>query len=127
MTTKQGTDLRVGEVAVILAVGGGIRSGIAGVLAGLDHLGGDGGADAGGEDVLGLVLAGHHGLDVGQRFLQLADGGDLLADVGIDAGEVVGGLRHFHGGGLAQLRNEGVHVGLGLGKHLIRASENSVK
>ena len=121
----QGTHLGIGEVAVV--VGAGIGIGVAGILAGLDHLGGDGGANAGGEDVLGLILAGHHGLHVGQGVAQLAQGGDLLAQIGVNAGQVVGRVRHLHGSGLAQLGNDGVDLCLRLGKHLVGASEYSVK
>ena len=84
-------------------------------------------ANAGGEDVLGLILTGHHGLHVGQGVAQLAQGGDLLAQIGVNAGQVVGRVRHLHGSGLAQLGNDGVDLCLRLGKHLVGASEYSVK
>src|SRR5699024_1461564 len=80
----QFTDLGVGEVAVVM--GALIGGGRAGVLAGLDHLGGDGGAHAGGVDGVGAGRPAHHGLAVLTGGLDVAHGGDLLADVGRDAG-----------------------------------------
>ena len=121
----QGTHFGVGKVAVI--VGALVGGGVAGILAGLDHLGGDGGAYAGGEDVLGLMLAGHHGLHVGERVPQLAQRGDLLAQIGVNAGQVVGRVRHLHGSGLAQFGDDGVDLCLRFGKHLVGASEYSIK
>ena len=104
-----------------------IGGGGAGILAGLDHLGGDGGADAGGEDGVGPGLPEHHGLDVGEGSLELPDGGDLLADVGIDTGQIVSGAGHGEGSVSAQLGDKLVDVGLGLGEHLVRAAEYAFK
>ena len=113
------------EVAVV----GGALIGrfAAGVLAGLDDLRGDRGGDAGGEDRGGAVLAGHQGADVGHRGLELAEVGHLLAQISIDAGKIICGRGHCHGGALAQLGNDGVQFLLGLGEHFVGAAEYTFK
>ena len=119
------TNFRVGEVAVV--VGAFVRSVGLDVLTGFDHLRGDGGADAGLEDGVGARLAQHHGLHIGQRVLQLTDVGDLLADVGIDAGEEVGGGGHGQRGVAANFCSDLVDFFFGLGEHLVGAVEDSFK
>ena len=119
------THFRVGEVAVV--VGALIRGLGLDVLAGLDHLGGDGGADAGLEDGVRARLAEHHGLHVGQRILQLAGRGDLLADVGIDTGAEISGGGKRQGSVAADFSHDLVNFFLGLGEHLVRAVEDAFK
>ena len=119
------TDFCVGEVAVV--VGAFVRSVGLDVLARLDHLRGDGGADAGLEDGVGARLAEHHGLHIGQRVLQFADVRDLLADVGIDTGQEVGGGGHGQRGVAANLCNDLVDFFFGLREHLVGAVEDSFK
>ena len=119
------TDFRVGEMAVI--VGAFVRRFGLDVLACLDHLRGDGGADAGLEDGVGARLAEHHGLHIGQRVLQFADVRDLLADVGIDTGQEVGGGGHGQRGVAANLCNDLVDFFFGLREHLVGAVEDSFK
>ena len=121
----QGTHLGVGEVAVVDGALIGVLA--AGILAGLDDLGGDGGADAGGEDVLGLVVARHHRAHSGEGGLQLAQGGDLDAEVRVETRQIVGGVGQLHGCVFTQLGNHGVDVGFRLEIHLVGASEYSVK
>ena len=72
-------------------------------------------------------LAEHHGLHVGQRVLQLADGGDLLADVGIDTGQAVSGRGHGQGSVAADFSSDLVNFFFGLGEHLVRAVEDAFK
>ena len=119
------THFRVGEVAVILRslVGGGG----AGVFAGFDHFRAARGGDAGIEDGLGAILAAHHGAQLAQRFLQLAQLGDLLAQIGVDAGQEVSGVGHGHRGVLAQFGDGGVQLGFRFEVHLIGATEYSIK
>ena len=119
------THFRVGEVAVV--VGALVRGLGLDVLAGLDHLGGDGGADAGLEDGVRARLAEHHGLHVGQRILQLAGRGDLLADVGIDTGAEISGGGKRQGSVAADFSHDLVNFFLGLGEHLVRAVEDAFK
>ena len=97
------------------------------VLARLDHLRGDGGADAGLEDGVGARLAEHHGLDVGQSILQLAGRSDLFADIGIDAGAEIRGGGKRQRSVAADFSHDLVHFFLGLGEHLVRAVEDAVK
>ena len=119
------TDLCVGEMAVI------VRALVRGlgldIFAGFDHFSGDGGADAGLEDGVGARLTQHHGLDVGQSILQLAGRGDLLADVGIDAGAEIRGGGKRQRSVAADFSHDLVHFFLGLGEHLVRAVEDAVK
>ena len=119
------TDFRVGEVAVI------VRALIRGlgldIFAGLDHISGDGGADAGLEDGVGARFAEHHGLDIGQSVLQLAGRGDLLADVGIDTGAEISGGGKRQGSVAADFSHDLVNFFLGLGEHLVRAVEDAFK
>ena len=117
--------LGVGEVAVVL--GALIGGGGAGVLGRLDDLGRHGGGHAGIEDALGAVVPGHHRADGGQRGLQLAQGGDLLAQVGVDASQEIGGVGHRHGGVLAQLGDDLVQLFLRLEVHFIGATEYGLK
>ena len=119
------TDFCVGEVAVI------VRALIRGlgldIFAGLDHLSGDGGADAGLEDRVGARLAEHHGLHVGQSILQFAGRSDLFADIGIDAGAEIRGGGKRQRSVAADFSHDLVHFFLGLGEHLVRAVEDAVK
>ena len=117
--------LGVGEVAVVL--GALIGGGGAGILAGLDDLGRHGGGHAGIEDGLGAVLAGHHLADLGQSRLQLAQGGDLDAQVGIDAGQEVSRVGHRHRRVFAQLGDDSVQLLFGLEVHFIGTTEYSLK
>ena len=119
------TDFRVGEVAMV--VGTFIRRLRLDIFAGLDHLSGDGGADAGLEDGVGARLAEHHGLDVGQSILQLAGRGDLLADVGIDTCAEIRGGGKRQGSVAADFSHDLVNFFLGLGEHLVRAVEDAFK
>ena len=117
--------LSVGEVAVILRAL--IGRGIAGILARFDDFRTAGGGNAGIEDGLGAVFAAHHGAQLRQRFLQLTQRGDLLAQVGIDAGEEIRSVGHRHGGAFAELGNNQVQLRFSLEIHFIGTTENSVK
>ena len=99
----------------------------AGVLAGLDDLGGNGGGHAGGEDGGGAVFPGEHGLDIGQDGLELPEIGDLFAQIGIDTGQIVGRGGQVERRGLSQLGDDGVDLRLRLGEHLVRTAEYTFK
>ena len=120
------TDLGVGEVAHDgLLVG---AAAVGGPLHQLDHLGGQGGSDAGGENILGAVVAGHEILDGGlQGLLGLAHGGHLPAGHGVEAGQAGGGIAKGSGGFGPQFGQGLVH---GLDRksvHFVVAGENSLE
>ena len=120
------TDLGVGEVTHDgLLVGGAAGHG---VLHQLDHLGGQGGGHAGGEDVLGAAVAGHKALDlILQGGLGLAHGADLLPGQRVEAGQGVGGVAEGGGGVGAQLGHGLVHGLDRQGIHLVVAGENALE
>ena len=121
----QFANFRVGEVTMILGALVGCRA--AGILARFDDFRRHRGSDAGGEDRLRAVFTRHHGADIGEHGLQFVQLGDLFAEVGIDAGEVIGGVGHGHGRVFAQLGDDGVDFVLRLEVHLIGATEYSIK
>ena len=110
-------DLSVAEVAVVR--GALVGGGSSGVFAGLDDLGGDGGGYAAAEHGVGVLLMEESALDLGEDGLQLAQGGNLPAEEGIAACEVISRVGQLHIGVGAKLGDDGVDFLLGFGVHFV--------